>query len=85
MANALKIVKDSEGKNVPARYRLEFWVGEDGDIEDQAFAYPILTRPLSGALPKQEASMSILYSPSEALKSLLKTEQKAVVDIEVAR
>ena len=85
MANTLKVVKDSEGRDVPARYRLEFWVGEDGNIEDQAFAHPILTRPASGALPKQEASMSILYSPSQALKSLLKAEQKSVVDVEVAK
>lgn len=67
------------------RYRLEFWIDENGKVEDDASAHPILTRPAAGALPAQEVSMSVTYMPSSALKALIKAEQKTAVDIEVGK
>lgn len=67
------------------RYKLELWVDKDGNVEDEAFAYPTLTRPAEGALPAQETSTSVKYTPSTALKALLKAEQRAPIDAELAR
>jgi len=67
------------------RYRLELWIDKDGNVEDEAFAYPIMTRPAEGALPKQEAATAVKFRPSDALKAALKTEQRSKVDAELAR
>ncbi len=72
-------------KDVAQRYRLELWVGEDGEIEDEAFAYPTLTRPAAGALSAQEQEMPVPFTPSAGLKATLKVEQKNNVDIELAK
>lgn len=67
------------------RYKLELWIGKDGEVENEAFAYPTLTRVAAGALPAQEVSTVVKYVPSTALKALIKAEQKTVVDVEVAK
>ena len=72
-------------KDVPQRYKLEFWVGVDGEIEDEAFAYPTLTRPAAGALSAQEQETGVKFTPSNGLKATLKVEQKNNVDVELAK
>lgn len=67
------------------RYRLELWVGADGEIEDEAFAYPTLTRDAAGALKEQEQETPVPFTPTAGLKATLKVEQKNNVDTEVAK
>ena len=67
------------------RYKLELWIDKDGNVEDEAFAYPILTRPKLGALPVQEVRIPVRYEPSSALKALLKAEHKVAVDVELVK
>ncbi len=66
------------------RYRLEFWINAAGEVEDEAFAYPVLTRPADGTLPAQEKVVSVQFTPSTGLKATLKVEQKNKVDGAVA-
>ena len=67
------------------RYKLELWIDEDGNVENEAFAYPTLTRSADGALPAQEVATCVKFRPSAALKAALKTEQRAKVNTELAR
>ena len=67
------------------RYKLELWIDKTGEVEDEAFAYPVLTRPKSGALPAQEVSIPVGYKPSSALRALLKAEHRAAVDAELIK
>ena len=67
------------------RYKLELWIDDNGNVEDEAFAYPWLTSSAACALSGQELKLCVKYAPSSALKALIKAEQKAVVDVEVAK
>ena len=75
MANTLKAM----------RYKIELWIDDKGEVEDEAFAYPSLSRSASGALPEQVEAIIVKFTPSDALKTALKAEQKSVVDTQVAR
>ncbi len=75
MANTLKAT----------RYKIELWIDDKGEVEGEAFAYPTLFRPAKGALSPQEEVVVVKFSPSTALKTALKAEQKSVVDTQVAR
>ena len=68
-----------------ARYKIELWIDSAGEVEDEAFAYPSISRPASGALGPQEEVVVAKFTPSDALKTALKAEQKSVVDTQVAR
>ena len=79
----VSLKKDEAGNK--ERYRLEFWIGKDGNVEDGANAYPMLTRPAEGALPAQETTKQVSFRPSAELKALLKTEQGTKINAELAR
>lgn len=75
--------KDEKGNK--ERYKLEFWIGKDGNVEDGANAYPVLARPSEGGLSAQEAKTQVKFAPSVELKALIKAEQKIKVDEELAK
>lgn len=68
-----------------SRYPVTFYIDEDGEVEGEANAYPVLTRPGEGALPSQEPPTQVKFRPSDALKAPIKAEQKFVVDAQLAR
>ena len=80
---AVSLKKDEKGKG--ERYRLEFWIDGDGNVEDSANAYPVLSRPGEGALPAQNYTKQVPIEPSVELKALIKAEQKTKVDAELAK
>lgn len=68
------------------RFRIEFWSAVNyAEIEAKAFCYPSLMGPARGALPQQEVSTGIKFTPSAALRAAILAEIKTAVDAEVAR
>ena len=80
---AVELKKNEKGDK--ERYRLEFWIDGDGNVEENANAYPRLTRPGEGAMPTQDYTKQVPIKPSVELKALIKSEQKTVVDAELAK
>lgn len=97
MASTLKkvdvmIVNVVDGKEVRTketktdRFKLEFWIGTGyAEVEPEAFCYPSLTAPARGALPVQEVSTSVKFTPSDALRAAILAEVKTAVNAEVAK
>jgi len=66
------------------RYQVILWIDGEGEVEDKAYALPNIVRPASGPFPEQAFNVECEFTPSDALKSALKAEQKTVVDTQVA-
>ena len=69
----------------PLRFEVKLYVdGVTEDVEAKAFAYPCLSRPVAGAMPKQELATEVEITLSAGVKATLKTEIKTAVDAKVA-